>query len=191
MNKLILESNDLYNINSVDRYKLYYNNIVRPQMVNRFKYLNIHQVPKLESITLSFDCGNSKLLSLVCLIALESISGQKAVLVKKKKKTKHSKNNYLCRVTLRKDCLFHFLERYTNIVLPRIKDDSSYGISPYFYGNKGECIFNIKNVYLFPEIESEYELFQQLPTMTFKVKTTSNNVVEMKYLLRSLNLILL
>ena len=156
----------------------------------KFGYKNELEIPKLEKVCLNVafktaDIDNNFLTYVVN--QLSSIAGQKAVLVKAKKSISTFKlregMSIACRVTLRKDKMYEFLDRLIYIALPRIKDFR--GLPANAFNQSGHYSFGIKEHTIFPEVELDkaYKLFG----MDINVITTAKSKEEAKALLSGLN----
>ncbi|HSQ97235.1 MAG TPA: 50S ribosomal protein L5 [Rickettsiales bacterium] len=155
----------------------------------KFGYKNALEVPRFEKVCLnvafkSADVDNNFLTYVVN--QLSAIAGQKAVLVKAKKSISTFKlregMSIACRVTLRKDKMYEFLDRLLFVALPRIKDFR--GLSGNAFNQSGHYSFGIKEHTIFPEVELDkaYKIFG----IDINVVTTAKNKEECKALLSSL-----
>lgn len=167
-----------------------YNNKVAKSLKEKFGYKNELEIPRLDKVCLNVafkttDIDNNFLAYVVN--QLSSIAGQKAVLVKAKKSISTFKlregMSIACRVTLRKDKMYEFLDRLLYIALPRIKDFR--GLPSNSFNQSGHYSFGIKEHTIFPEIELDkaYKIFG----MDINVITTAKNKEECKALLSGLN----
>ena len=137
--------------------ELYYKEIV-PNLVKKFKYTSNMQAPKLEKIVLNMGVGDaindSKFLE-AAVKELETIAGQKAVVTKAKKSISGFKlregNKIGCKVTLRADKMYIFLEKLIKIALPRVRDFR--GIPKNSFDGRGNYTIGIKEQLVFPEVE--------------------------------------
>ena len=139
------------------RMKDYYNKEVVPALVKKFNYKSIMQIPKIEKIVVNMGVGDAKenakaLESAVNELAL--ITGQKPVIAKAKKSVAAYKvragMNIGCKVTLRGDRMYEFLDRLFNVALPRVRDFR--GINPNSFDGRGNYSMGIKEQLIFPEI---------------------------------------
>jgi large subunit ribosomal protein L5 len=155
----------------------------------KFGYKNALEIPRLDKVCLnvafkSTDVDNNFLTYVVN--QLSAIAGQKAVLVKAKKSISTFKlregMSIACRVTLRKDKMYEFLDRLLFVALPRIKDFR--GLSGNAFNQSGHYSFGIKEHTIFPEIELDkaYKVFG----IDINVITTAKNKEECKALLSGL-----
>jgi large subunit ribosomal protein L5 len=140
------------------RYKKEYKERIIKALMEKNGYKNVHEVPKLEKIVLNMGVGESTQDSRRAGRAAEDmtlIAGQKAVVTRAKKSIagfKVRENMPLgCKVTLRSDRMYEFLERFVNIAMPRIRDFR--GISPKSFDGQGNYAMGIKEHIIFPEID--------------------------------------
>ena len=131
-----------------------------PNMQKKFNYKSVMQVPKLDKIVINIGCGdathNSKLLDAACNDLLQ-ITGQKPVVTKAKKSIAGFKiregQAIGCKVTLRGERMYNFLDKLISVSLPRVRDFR--GLSPKAYDGRGNYTIGIKEQLVFPEIEFE------------------------------------
>ena len=168
------------------RLKEKYTNEVVPFLVERFKYENIMQVPRLEKIVLNMGLGSSKENPKAIESAvkeLETITGQHPIVTKARKSIANFKlregMNVGVKVTLRGEKMYDFLDKFMNISLPRVRDFR--GISSKSFDGRGNYAVGIKEQLIFPEIE--YDMVDQIRGMDIVVVTTANTVEEAKELL--------
>ena len=141
----------------IPRLQEVYNEQVIPQMMEKFSYKNTMEVPKLEKIVVNMGVGdatlNSKLLD-VAVSELEKITGQQPVITRAKKSIAGFKlregQAIGCKVTLRGETMYTFLEKLIKIVLPRVRDFR--GISNKAFDGRGNYTLGIKEQTIFPEI---------------------------------------
>lgn len=168
------------------RLKEKYTNEVVPFLVERFKYENIKQVPRLEKIVLNMGLGSSKENPKAIESAvkeLETITGQHPIVTKARKSIANFKlregMNVGVKVTLRGEKMYDFLDKFMNISLPRVRDFR--GISSKSFDGRGNYAVGIKEQLIFPEIE--YDMVDQIRGMDIVVVTTANTDEEAKELL--------
>lgn len=168
------------------RLKEKYTNEVVPFLVERFKYENIMQVPRLEKIVLNMGLGSSKENPKAIESAvkeLETITGQHPIVTKARKSIANFKlregMNVGVKVTLRGEKMYDFLDKIMNISLPRVRDFR--GISSKSFDGRGNYAVGIKEQLIFPEIE--YDMVDQIRGMDIVVVTTANTDEEAKELL--------
>lgn len=141
----------------MNRLKEKYNNIV-PELKEKYNYANVNEVPKLEKIVVNIGCGdaasNSKMLE-AAMADLEIITGQKPVATKAKKSIAGFKlrqgQAIGCKVTLRGEKMYNFLEKLISITLPRVRDFR--GISNKAFDGRGNYTLGLTEQLIFPEIE--------------------------------------
>ena len=170
--------------------KLYDEEIIK-KMISVFNYSNVMEVPKLKSISLNIGFGDAKnnskgLESAVQELAL--ISGQKPVITKAKKDISNFKIRkgwpVGCKVTLRSNIMFEFLERLISIALPRTRDFR--GLSFKSFDGRGNYNFGVKEQIIFTEIN--YDKIQAVRGLNITLATTSKTDNEAYELLRSFGL---
>ncbi len=168
------------------RLKEYYQKTVIPEMMKKFKYQNIMEVPRLEKIVLNMGVGeaiqNIKILD-GAVQELAMISGQKPVITKAKKSIatfKLRKGMPIgCTVTLRRERMYEFYDRLVNVALPRIRDFR--GIPPNSFDGRGNFAMGIREQFIFPEIE--YDKIEKVKGLNIVVVTTAKTDDEARYLL--------
>ena len=171
--------------------KKYYENEVVPKLVEKFKYTNKMQIPKLEKIVLNMGLGdaiqNIKLLDSAA-EELSLIAGQKPVVTRAKKSIAAFKLRegmpIGCMVTLRRGKMLDFLNKLMNVALPRVRDFK--GISGKSFDGRGNYSLGIKEHIIFPEIE--YDKIDQIKGLNVTVVTTANTDAEGKELLKLLGM---
>lgn len=173
------------------RLKEKYINEVVPFLVERFKYENIMQVPRLEKVVLNMGLGSSKENPKVIESAvkeLETITGQHPIVTKARKSIANFKlregMNVGVKVTLRGEKMYDFLDKFMNISLPRVRDFR--GISSKSFDGRGNYAVGIKEQLIFPEIE--YDMVDQIRGMDIVVVTTANTDEEAKELLEKMGM---
>ena len=137
--------------------KTRYRETIRPKLLKDLGLKNVHQVPKVQKVTLNRGLGeaasNSKALE-ASLAEMATISGQKALVTRAKKAIATFKIRQGmpigCSVTLRGDRMYAFLERFINLALPRIRDFR--GVSPKSFDGRGNYTIGVKEQLIFPEI---------------------------------------
>ena len=173
------------------RLKEKYNNEIVDAMTKRFGYENIMQVPKLEKIVVNMGVGeakeNSKILD-SAIADLEKITGQKAVTTKAKNSVANFKIRegmpIGCKVTLRGEKMYEFLDRLVNLALPRVRDFR--GVNPNAFDGRGNYALGIKEQIIFPEIE--FDKVDKVRGMDIIVTTTAKTDEEARELLRLFNM---
>ena len=175
----------------MSRLKTLYNDEIIEAMTKKFGYKNIMEVPKLDKIVINMGVGeakdNAKLLE-SAVKDLETISGQKAVLTKAKKSVANFKIReglaIGCKVTLRGERMYEFLDRLVNLALPRVRDFR--GVNPNAFDGRGNYSLGIKEQLIFPEIE--YDKVEKIRGMEMIFVTTAKTDEEARELLRLLGM---
>ena len=173
------------------RLKDLYNTEIREQMTKKFGYTNVMQVPKLDKIVVNMGVGeareNEKLLEAAAK-DMEIITGQKPVLTRAKKSIANFKIRegmpIGCKVTLRGDRMYEFLDRLVNLALPRVRDFR--GVNPNSFDGRGNYAMGIKEQLIFPEIE--YDKIDKVRGMDIIFTTTAHTDEEARELLRLFNM---
>lgn len=175
----------------MSRLKDFYNNEVVDAMVKKFEYKNVMEVPKLNKIVINMGIGeakeNSKILD-VAIKELEIIAGQKVVTTKAKKSVANFKLRegmpIGCKVTLRGEKMYEFLDRLINLALPRVRDFR--GVSADAFDGRGNYALGIKEQIIFPEIE--YDKIDKVRGMDVIFVTTAKTDEEARELLNCFNM---
>ncbi len=175
----------------MSRLKDLYMDEIRGQMMKKFGYKNIMQVPKLDKIVVNMGIGeareNEKILD-AATRAMAIITGQKPVITKAKKSIANFKIRegmpIGCKVTLRGDRMYEFLDRLVNLALPRVRDFR--GVNPNSFDGRGNYALGIKEQLIFPEIE--YDKIDKVRGMDIIFTTTANTDEEARELLRLFNM---
>ncbi|MGI9860713.1 50S ribosomal protein L5 [Moorella naiadis] len=160
---------------------------IRKAMQAKFGYKNIMEIPKLEKIVINMGVGeatqNPKAID-GAVQDLLAITGQKPVVTKAKKSIAAFKlrqgTNIGCKVTLRGDRMYEFLDRLVSVALPRVRD--FHGISPNSFDGRGNYTLGIKEQLIFPEIE--YDKIDKVRGMDIIMVTTAKSDEEARELLR-------
>ena len=169
---------------------MYYDSIVEA-MTKKFGYKNVMEVPKLDKIVINMGIGEAKENAKVLESAvkdLETITGQKAVLTKAKNSIANFKIRegmpIGCKVTLRGEKMYEFLDRLVNLALPRVRDFR--GVNPNSFDGRGNYALGIKEQLIFPEIE--YDKIDKVRGMDVIIVTTAKTDEEARELLRLFNM---
>ena len=168
------------------RLKKYYEETVVKQLMEQFNYKSVKEVPRIEKITLNMGVGEAvadKKVMENAVSDLEKIAGQKPLVTKAKKSIAGFKirDDYPvgCKVTLRKNNMYTFLDRLISIAIPRIRDFR--GISAKSFDGRGNYNMGIKEQIIFPEIE--YDKIDALRGMNITITTSAKTDDEAKGLL--------
>ena len=164
---------------------IYMNDIV-PHLIKEFAYQNPMQVPKIKMISLNMGVGEAvadKKIIDHAVSDMEKIAGQKPVICLSRKSIAGFKIRegwpVGCKVTLRKDKMYDFLERLVGIAIPRIRDFR--GLNPKGFDGNGNYNFGIKEQIIFPEID--YDKIDALRGMNITITTTARTDKEARVLL--------
>ena len=168
------------------RLKKKYDEQIRSKLKEEFGYTNDMQIPKLDKVVINMGVGeavaDSKKIK-TALAEMEKIAGQKPVATKARKSIAGFKlrEDMLigCKVTLRRDRMYEFLDRLTNIALPRVKDFR--GLNGKSFDGRGNFAMGLKEQLVFPEIN--YDDVDDIRGMDIIVCTTANSNEEAKSLL--------
>ena len=168
------------------RLKDFYKDTVVKAMTEQFGYKSPMQVPRIEKITLNMGVGEAVADKKVMEHAvgdMEKIAGQKAVVTKAKKSVASFKirDGYPvgCKVTLRRERKYEFLDRLVTVAIPRIRDFR--GISSKSFDGRGNYNMGVKEQIIFPEIE--YDKIDALRGMNITITTTAKTDEEARALL--------
>ena len=170
----------------MERLQEKYNSEIKPAMKSKFNYSSVMQIPKLEKIVINMGVGevkeNAKALE-SAIRDMETITGQKAVVTKAKKAIATFKirqgMNIGCKVTLRGEKMYTFLDKFISVALPRVRDFR--GVNPNSFDGRGNYSLGIKEQLIFPEIE--YDKVDKIRGMDIIFVTTANTDAEAKELL--------
>ena len=173
------------------RLKEIYQKEIVDALMKKFQYKNIMQVPKIEKAVINMGVGeakeNVKLLD-AAVSDLETITGQKAVVTKAKKSVANFKIRegmpIGCKVTLRGDRMYEFVDRLINLALPRVRDFR--GVNPNAFDGRGNYALGIKEQLIFPEIE--YDKIDKIRGMDVIFVTTAKTDEEARELLAQFNM---
>lgn len=172
------------------RLKTQYNNEIRKKLSSSGKYANIMQVPKLEKIVISCSMKDA-LLNPKALEAfaeeISNVTGQRAALTKSKKAISNFKLrqgiNLGCVVTLRKERMYEFLDRFINIACPRIRDFK--GFPEKSFDGRGNYSLGIKEHTIFPEIN--YDKVDKIRGFNITIGTSATKDEDALELLKEFN----
>jgi large subunit ribosomal protein L5 len=166
--------------------KLYDDTIVAA-MTEKFGYANAMQVPRIEKIVLNMGVGDAtqdKKRVDQAAAEMELIAGQKPVITKAKKSIAQFKLRegmpIGCKVTLRRERMYEFLDRFVTVALPRVRDFR--GLNPKSFDGRGNYATGLKEQLIFPEIS--YDKVDQIRGMDVIITTSANTDDEARELLR-------
>ena len=175
----------------MSRLKETYLNEIKDAMQKKFEYKNEMQIPKLDKIVINMGVGEAKENRKVLDTAvkdLETITGQKAVVTRAKNSVANFKlregQPIGCKVTLRGEKMYEFLDRLVNLALPRVRDFR--GVNPNAFDGRGNYALGIKEQIIFPEIE--YDKVDKVRGMDIIFVTTANTDDEARELLTLFNM---
>ena len=175
----------------MSRLKDLYNDTIVEAMTKKFGYKNVMEVPKLDKIVINMGVGeakdNAKVLE-SAIADMEKITGQKAVVCKAKKSVANFKVRegmpIGCKVTLRGEKMYEFVDRLVNLALPRVRDFR--GVNPNAFDGRGNYALGIKEQLIFPEIE--YDKVDKVRGMDVIFVTTAKTDEEARELLKQFNM---
>ena len=167
-----------------------YKNEVTKTLIEKYNYKNSFEIPKLEKVVINMGVGeavkDSKKIE-VAVKELTAISGQKPIVTKSKKANASFKLRegmpIGVKVTLRKNKMYEFIDRFINIALPRVRDFR--GINPKSFDGNGNYALGLKEQFVFPEIE--FEKVTSVRGMDIAITTNAQNDEDAKKLLAMFN----
>ncbi|MBQ0025817.1 MAG: 50S ribosomal protein L5 [Lachnospiraceae bacterium] len=175
----------------MSRLKETYTNEIAPALQKKFGYKNVMQIPKMDKIVVNMGVGeakeNAKLLE-SAVADMQLITGQKPVITKAKKSIANFKiregMNIGCKVTLRGEKMYDFMDRLINLALPRVRDFR--GVNPDAFDGRGNYALGIKEQLIFPEVE--YDKVDKVRGMDIIFVTTAQTDEEARELLKLFNM---
>ncbi len=174
----------------VPRLKREYDEKIVPAMIEKFGYKNRFEVPQIEKIVINMAVGEAtqdKKKVEQAAAEMEAIAGQKPVITKAKKSIAQFKLRegmpIGCKVTLRRERMYEFLDRLVTIALPRVRDFR--GLNPRSFDGRGNYAMGLKEQIVFPEIN--YDQIDKVRGMDIIVTTTAKTDEEARELLRLFN----
>ena len=175
----------------MSRLKEHYQNEIVDAMIKKFGYKNIMEVPKLDKVVINMGVGEAKENAKVlesAIADMEKIAGQKAVVTRAKNSVANFKIRegmpIGCKVTLRGEKMYEFVDRLINLALPRVRDFR--GVNPNAFDGRGNYALGIKEQLIFPEIE--YDKIDKVRGMDVIFVTTAKTDEEARELLRLFNM---
>ena len=168
-----------------------YKNEVVPQLMKEFNYSSIMQVPKIDKVVVNIGVGdaiqNAKLLD-EAVEELAAITGQAPVITKAKKSIANFKlregMSIGCKVTLRRETMYEFLDKLFNVSLPRVRDFR--GVSDTAFDGRGNYTLGVREQIIFPEID--FDKVNRTRGMDVVIVTTANTNEEAKSLLTKMGM---
>lgn len=163
-----------------------YQNQVVPELMKKFNYSTVMQVPRIEKVVINMGLGeatqNSKIID-SAVADLTLIAGQKPVVTRAKKSIAQFRVRQGmpigAKVTLRGERMFYFLDKLMNVALPRVRDFR--GVSPKAFDGRGNYTLGLREQLIFPEID--YDKIDKVRGMEVVVVTTARNDEEARSLL--------
>ena len=174
----------------MSRLQTYYKETVVPELQKQFKYENIMEVPKITKITLNMGVGEAvgdKKVMERAVGDMTAISGQKPVVRVARKSVASFKIRdgwpVGCKVTLRRERMYEFLDRLVNISIPRIRDFR--GLNRKSFDGRGNFSMGVKEQIMFPEID--FDKIDAIRGMDITITTTARTDDEARALLKAFN----
>jgi len=168
----------------------HYREQVVPQLMEQFQYKNVMEVPKITKVTLNMGVGEAvgdKKIMDHAVSDMTLIAGQKPVVTNARKSVAAFKIRegwpIGCKVTLRSERMYEFLDRLVNIAIPRIRDFR--GLSPKSFDGRGNYSMGVREQIIFPEID--YDKIDALRGMDIVITTTARSDDEGRALLAGFN----
>ncbi|GLI25598.1 MULTISPECIES: 50S ribosomal protein L5 [Xanthobacter] len=172
------------------RLRTFYDEVVRPKMIEQFGYKNAMEVPVIEKIVINMGVGEATADTKKVTTAaadLAQIAGQKPVITRARKAISNFKlreNQPVgAKVTLRKTRMYEFMDRLVTVALPRVRDFR--GLNPKSFDGRGNYAMGVKEHIVFPEIN--YDRVEQIWGMDIIVCTTAKTDEEARALLKAFN----
>ena len=168
-----------------------YENEIKDAMVKKFGYKNVMEIPKLDKVVVNMGVGeakeNAKILE-AAMGDMEIITGQKPIATRSKNSIANFKIRegmpIGCKVTLRGEKMYEFVDRLVNLALPRVRDFR--GVNPNAFDGRGNYALGIKEQLIFPEIE--YDKIDKVRGMDIIFVTTAKTDQEARELLTLFNM---
>ncbi|WP_158044279.1 50S ribosomal protein L5 [Skermanella pratensis] len=173
------------------RLKKQYDDVVRPKLKAEFNYANDMEVPRIEKIVINMGVGEAtsdgkKVNSAVA--ELTAIAGQRPVVTKARKSIAQFKlregMSIGCKVTLRRERMYEFLDRLVTVALPRVRDFR--GVPGNSFDGRGNYAMGLKEQIIFPEID--YDRIDEIRGMDIIIVTTAKTDKEAKALLKGFDM---
>ena len=174
----------------MSRLQEYYKETVVPQLLEKFSYSNVMEVPRLTKITLNMGVGEAvgdKKVMDRAVGDMTAIAGQKPIVTNARKSVASFKIRdgwpVGCKVTLRRERMYEFLDRLVNIAIPRVRDFR--GLSRRSFDGNGNYSLGVKEQIMFPEID--YDQIDMIRGMDITIGTTAKTDEEALALLQAFN----
>lgn len=170
----------------MSRLQDFYKETVVPQLMEKFSYGNVMEVPKITKVTLNMGVGEAATDKKVMERAvgdMEAIAGQKAIVTMSRKSVASFKIRdgwpVGCKVTLRRERMYEFIDRLVNVAIPRVRDFR--GLSPKSFDGRGNYSMGVKEQIMFPEID--YDKIDTIRGMDITITTDAKSDEEARALL--------
>ena len=174
----------------MSRLQNYYKDTVVPQLLEKFSYSNIMEVPRLTKITLNMGVGEAvgdKKVMDRAVGDMTAIAGQKPIVTYARKSVASFKIRdgwpVGCKVTLRRERMYEFMDRLVNVAIPRIRDFR--GLNRRSFDGKGNYSMGVKEQIMFPEID--YDQIDVIRGMDITITTTAKTDEEAMALMQAFN----
>lgn len=174
----------------MSRLQTFYQETVVPQLMEQLKFKNVMEVPKITKITLNMGVGEATIDKKVMERAtgdMTVIAGQKPIVTKSRRSVASFKirDNWPvgCKVTLRRERMYEFLDRLVNIAIPRVRDFR--GLNRKSFDGRGNYSLGVQEQIMFPEID--FDKIDAIRGMDITITTTAKNDVEGMALLQAFN----
>ncbi len=171
------------------RLQEYFKDHVIPEMMKRFNYRSVMQVPRLQKITLNMGVGEAIADKKILQNAMEDltkISGQKPIITYARKSIAGFKLRegmpVGCKVTLRRERMFEFLDRLISVTIPRIRDFR--GLNPRSFDGRGNYSMGVREQIIFPEVD--YDKIDAIRGMDITITSSAKSDAEARALLELL-----
>ncbi len=169
----------------------HYEKVVKPALMREFSSKNAMEVPQLDKIVVNMGVGEAvadgKKIN-TAVNEMTAITGQKPVITKSRKSIANFKlrenQNIGCKVTLRRERMYEFLDRLINVALPRVRDFR--GVSPKSFDGRGNYALGLKEQIVFPEID--YDKIESVRGMDIIIVTTARSDAEARALLKAFDM---
>ena len=174
----------------MSRLQTYYKETVMPQLLKEFSYKNVMEVPKITKITLNMGVGEAATDKKVMVRAvgdMTAIAGQKPIVNLARRSVASFKIRdgwpVGCKVTLRREQMYEFMDRLVNVAIPRIRDFR--GLNRKSFDGRGNYSMGVKEQIMFPEVD--YDQIDVIRGMDITITTNAKNDKEAMALLKAFN----
>jgi large subunit ribosomal protein L5 len=174
----------------MSRLQNFYKETVVPQLMEKFSYSNVMEVPKVSKVTLNMGVGEAVADKKVMDRAvgdMTAIAGQKPIVMLSRKSVASFKIRdgwpVGCKVTLRRERMYEFIDRLVNVAIPRIRDFR--GLNHKSFDGRGNYSMGVKEQIMFPEID--YDKIDMIRGMDITITTTAKTDAEARALLEAFN----